>query len=488
VESDREFPAGSDTDSYLECEDASSLYDEDDDLSQFDQCTFVNLPKQAEEQSKEEVFRRNLADWVVSNRVKHIHATKLLKLLHEFIPFLPLDVRTLLKSMRTVSTKNIHPGQYHYFGIVNGVKKSLSICKLSSLPDQIGVFVNVDGIPLTESTKHVFWPIVAKIAHPFQGRPFTIGIYYGRSEPEDFNSYIHDFVEEAKFLRRQGIEFCGKSVKVNILGFICDAPARAKITYTVPHNAYFGCSKCVIKGEYFKIPGSTKGRVTFPNLDCELRTDQSFRMRAQPEHHLLNVSKLEELPINMVLDIPDEEMHLLDLGCIRKMLHFMTKGRGTAARLSSRQVKEISDRLAALGPHVPCDFARKPRTLLELKLWKATELHFFLMYAGVVVLKNIIPEPLYVHYLILHSEVRILSNATLFSREGVNEYCTELLKRFVEESIELYGQQFVSFNIHNLIHMPASVNHWRTFGPLYANSAYPFENHLQMIKSLVVAK
>ena len=90
---------------------------------------------------------------------KHNHATKLLKLLHEFIPFLHLGVRTLLKSMRTVGTKNIHPGQYHYFGIVNGVKKSLSICKLSSHLTKSGylsyvILLYVDGIPLTESTKH----------------------------------------------------------------------------------------------------------------------------------------------------------------------------------------------------------------------------------------------------------------------------------------------------------------------------------------------
>ena len=35
----------------------------------------MNEPKPAEEQSNEEKFRRNLADWVVSNRIKHIHVT-----------------------------------------------------------------------------------------------------------------------------------------------------------------------------------------------------------------------------------------------------------------------------------------------------------------------------------------------------------------------------------------------------------------------------
>ena len=312
-------------------------------------------------------------------------------------------MKTLLKSMRTVTTKDVIPGQYHHFGIINGVKKSLSLSKLSVPPKEgylsmlmvshlqkvrktysgQSLLVNVDGIPLTEITKNVFWPIAAKIADPFIGRPFTVGIYYGQNEPNDFNLFLYDFVEEAKLLKREGFEFDGKNVKVKVLGFICDAPARAKITCTVSHNSYFGCSKCLTRGEYYKVPGSSKGRVTFSVLDCNLRTDQTFRMRVQPEHHLSIRPKIEELPINMVMDIPDEEMHLLDLGCMRKMLIFMTAGKGTPARLRPHQIKELSERLESLVPHVPCDFSRKPRTLRELKLWKATELHFVLMYDGV---------------------------------------------------------------------------------------------------------
>ena len=314
-----------DTDSYFEGEDESSI---DEDFSEFDEIEFVNEPKPAEEQSNEEKFRRNLADWVVSNRIKHIHVTKLLRLQHSFISFLPLDVRTLLKSMRTVTTKDVIPGQYHHFGIINGVKKSLSLSKLSVPPKEVGIFVNVDGIPLTESTKNFFWLIAAKIADLLKGRPFTVGIYYGQNEPNDLNLFLYDFVEEAKLLRREGFEFDGKNVKVKVLGFMCDAPARAKITCTVSHNSYFGCSKCLTRGEYYKVPGSSKCRVTFSVLDCNLRTDQTFRMRVQPEHHLSIRPKIEELPINMVMDIPDEEMHLLDLGCMRKMLILMTAGKG----------------------------------------------------------------------------------------------------------------------------------------------------------------
>lgn len=71
---------------------------------------------------------------------------------------------------------------------------------------------------------------------------------------------------------------------------------------------------------------------------------------------------------------------------------------------------------------------------------------------------------------------------------GIINYCTAILKQFVSQSIFLYGNHFVTFNVHNLIHLPASVKHWGHFGPLYSHCAYPFENHLQSIKGLVVAK
>ncbi len=65
--------------------------------------------------------------------------------------------------------------------------------------------------------------------------------------------------------------------------------------------------------------------------------------------------------------------------------------------------------------------------------------------------------------------------------ETIN-YCSGLLNKFVADSINLYGQQFLSANVHNLIHLTDDV---RNFGPIDSFSAYPFENFLQKIKNLV---
>jgi hypothetical protein len=79
----------------------------------------------------------------------------MLHILKTVLPFLPLDGRTLKKTMRVVSTKEVKPGHYYHFGIQDGIKKN--IVNLNTVAsNDIGIIMNVDGIPLTKSTNHQF--------------------------------------------------------------------------------------------------------------------------------------------------------------------------------------------------------------------------------------------------------------------------------------------------------------------------------------------
>jgi hypothetical protein len=77
------------------------------------------------------------------------------------------------------------------------------------------------------------------------------------------------------------------------------------------------------------------------------------------------------------------------------------------------------------------DFARKPRGLDELARWRATELHFVLLHAGIAIFKGIIRNDHYKHFYLLDSAVRILSSPILYKREEMYSYCESLLKLFV---------------------------------------------------------
>jgi len=79
--------------------------------------------------------------------------------------------------------------------------------------------------------------------------------------------------------------------------------------------------------------------------------------------------------------------------------------------------------------------------------------------------------------MILHVAVRILSSPEYII--DLIDYAEELLIHFVREFSVLYGEEFVSYNIHNLIHLAED---YRSCGTLDTFSTFPFENSFQIIK------
>lgn len=76
------------------------------------------------------------------------------------------------------------------------------------------------------------------------------------------------------------------------------------------------------QGEFYNIPHRMSFHrivITDRERETELRTDQRFRNRFQPQHHLKN-SILENLPIDMVKEFPiADSLHLLDLGLMKRL-------------------------------------------------------------------------------------------------------------------------------------------------------------------------
>lgn len=181
----------------------------------------------------------------------------------------------------------------------------------------------------------------------------------------------------------------------------------------------------------------------------------------------------------MVNKFPIDYMHQLCLGVMRKLILLWMRCK-PSVRMSAGHVEAVSEKLLELKPFVPNSFARKPRGLAEVDRWKATEFRQFLLYTGKIALSGILRKDLYEHFLVLSVASSILISLALASSHG--DYAKQLMKYFVEQGRVLYGDEFLVYNVHSMLHL-ADVVH--EFGSLDACSSFPYENYMQQLKKLV---
>ncbi|GAA6097846.1 uncharacterized protein LOC113076649 isoform X1 [Tachysurus ichikawai] len=220
--------------------------------------------------------------------------------------------------------------------------------------------------------------------------------------------------------------------------------------------------------------------MTFPELNAKRRTDESFRQATDEEHHIQH-SPLTDIGIDMVTCFPHDYMHLVCLGVMRRLLDLWISTTGSLhCRISSIQDSMVSYRLIALRNYIPCEFARRPRALADRCRWKATELRQFLLYTGPVVLNDVLQHQIYDNFMLLSVAVYILASPKFCMK--MNDLANTLLLSFVEHFGQLYGEEFLVYNIHGLVHLSEDV---KIHGNLDLISGFPFENFLGKLKKLV---
>lgn len=421
-------------------------------------------------------FQSELCDIVLEGHLTQKITNKLLRLLKNHgHDDLPNDRRTLLKTTRNTSLKlqaNSN-GKYYHFGLETCIRYLVSRY-FETIPDELKINISVDGVPLAKSSKSQFWPIMISVVSNCYTEPKIVGIYHGFSKPSNVNEYLRPLVDDYHECRRLGVNISGHLVQISINAVICDAPARSFVTGTKQHNAYFGCPKCIQEGDFLN------NRMTFPETDSLPRTDDSFRRRLNPEHHKC-YSCIEELLDDIILRVPVDYMHCICLGIVRRILWFFSKG-PMYLKLLPDTIEAFSNDLINMKSFITREFARKPRHLKDIKRWKATECRQFLLYTGLIVLKNHVHKRYYDHFLCLSVAIRILADEEFSANRQLLNYAKELLVAFVNHYAELYGAHYISYNVHVALHLPECVE---IYGCLDNFSAFKFENELQKLKNKI---
>lgn len=436
-----------------------------------------NLPRAQNEAPEDEEecdsFRRHLAIAFVESSMNHQQISAVLHALRRHTCFrtFPIDPRTILQTPRTsYPIANIAGGEYLHLGIAQALLNILLHYSSEIIPDHLLIDFSTDGATLDAQGKIQMWPIQIRLVNVPNCKPEIVGIWRGSSKPTNVTAFFQPFIDEfLLILGNGGILYNNQLHSVGIRCFVADAPARAFALAHLGHKATYPCSRCWVKGV-----SPRQGVTYYPYPEeMRLRTDEEYANHIDGEHHMDIDSPLLALPMSLV-KTPFEYMHCTCLGCMKKLLSVIISGKyAPYFKLNNFHVQILNSRLAAIKEHCPCDFARKPENIEKYSSFKATELRQILAYTGPALFHGIVDDRVYLHFLMFHAAMRILLDS---SSSTTDIDCAEqLLHIFVRNAGDVYGNEFLSYNIHCLLHLADDV---KEFGPLDDFSAFPYENNM----------
>nr|XP_047144321.1 uncharacterized protein LOC100203711 isoform X1 [Hydra vulgaris] len=387
---------------------------------------------------------------------------------------LPICAATLLRKIKCYNKNYTNANKsYHYFGIQDNIKNRIDAGLNAELIPEgsqyqklkqdvyvdggetlVSLAINVDGVKLQNSTNKSMWPILCRVNESLDQTPFVAGIHIGSSKPDSlvdfFLPFITDFTQVSK-----NIKTLYPKIRIKILFFVCDAPARAFCKGTKQCGGYFSCDYCQDEGFYIK----EFKKIVFSETIGVQRTDQQFSNLERNGHQLRESPLVTIVP--MVTCFPPDPMHLLYLGNMRQLLLIWCceiRGKG---RLVPSSKNLLSNFICILGKCLPSEFSRHPRSIDEIRLWKAVELRIFLLFVGPVALKAVLPTTEYNHFMFLHSAIYAFScdNWKNMIHDG-----NEALISYVSGIKSLYGRHHLVYNVHVLLHIPEYIEKYVNLG------------------------
>lgn len=125
----------------------------------------------------------------------------------------------------------------------------------------------------------------------------------------------------------------------------------------------------------------------------------------------------EDLHIGLVSQFVIDDMHLVHLGVTRRIILnlFINTNTCNSVYLQDNVKQILNTQYISFASYIPSEFTRQTRSILsEVKRWKAVEFRLYLLYTGIVLLRDKVGPNLYHHFLLLSLSIRLLSSTLTY--------------------------------------------------------------------------
>ncbi|XP_029997055.1 uncharacterized protein LOC115424088 [Sphaeramia orbicularis] len=305
-------------------------------------------------------------------------------------------------------------------------------------------------------------------------------------------AFLKPFVDECCDLAQNPFHWMDSNGSVHsskVFAVICssDAEARPLLRNCKKFNGEHGCDWCLHPGTTVEKGSGSMRSYTYDKEKRRARSDEMFRHNAEtadhtgePNNGVKGHSLLSNIPkFDMVFGFIPEYMHSVLLGVTRQLMSLWLDPSNSAKPwFVGEQISEMDRRLLGLKP--PVEISESPRSLKCRDSWKASEWRAFLLFYVIHVLPRFLSCKFLEHFFLLSFSIHILLQESI-SQDDL-QLAHDYLVHFVVNMKVLYGEENVSFNCHQLIHLSKSVLNW---GPLWATSAFSFERNNGALWSLL---
>lgn len=218
---------------------------------------------------------------------------------------------------------------------------------------------------------------------------------------------------------------------------MCDSFARSILQNMTQFNGQYGCSLCRNPGEQVQKGNGTVRE--YPYKDVPKRDHASTISDAREALHTTKSVRgvkgptcLINIPhFGIISGMPPDIMHNVHLGVVRQMAsRWLESENHEKPYYIVNRVTELDQQLLLIKP--PCNVTRVPRSLQQRRFWKASERQNWLLFYSIFVLKGILPQVFYQHWLTL---------VTFMFLPCKNIITTEEFKR-CEELVVDFDKQF----------------------------------------------